>query len=118
MPLKNKRRRHHKSAHEPEQKKALNALNRKAISIRSKQRRKKAWDDMLEWMKRSKDLLKKSYGRTCTHEEHKTILLVFMHNIKLFLGEALEEGDNYFLKLTWNNCFLYSPPRDFFSPYI
>ena len=60
------------------------------------------WGNVLEWMKRIKDLLKNPYRRTLFHEEHKIILLVLIHIIKLWMDEALEYGDNYFLRITCN----------------
>ena len=57
MPLKNKRRRYCKSAHEYGQTNTLNAPKSKAIALRSTQRRKQVWDDVSEWMKFSRDFL-------------------------------------------------------------
>ena len=43
------------------------------------------------------------WAHTHTHKEPKLILLVLIDGIKLCMDEALEEGDNYFLMLIWNN---------------
>ena len=59
------------------------------------------WDDVSDWMERSKDIIKNPYWRTCTHKEHKIIILVIMHSIKLCMNEYLDQGDNCFLRLTW-----------------
>ena len=52
------------------------------------------WDDVSEWMKHSKDLIKNTYRNIKPHDACKLILLVLTHNIKLCTDEDLEEGDN------------------------
>ena len=43
--------------------------------------------------------------RTGTLEEHRHILLVLMHGIKLCMDEYLQQGDKYFIILTQNKIY-------------
>ena len=58
MPLKDKRPRHYKYAHETGQSKTFNSPKRKDIYLRSKKRSKKALDYVSECMKCGKNFLK------------------------------------------------------------
>ena len=56
-------------------------------------------------MKFIEDLFKNPYGCTHTHEEQKLLILIIIHSIKLWMDEALDDGDKYSLILTLDEIY-------------
>ena len=76
MPLESKKRRQSKSVQNIGQINALDSLKSKDASLRSKQRRKKAWENVSDWIESSRDSQKNPHGGVLTHEEHKIVILL------------------------------------------